>query len=190
MAAATLVKVNSRQAWRVAEATGKLRQIERQIIAIEKEIMLLIKTDPDLAGRFDILVSIPRVSALTAFVLLICRTRHTPSEPSGLARRSGTRHTAVRSMERSCLHPWRTCKCLACPIHGGTPRHALQSRSQSKIPPAKSRRKSTQGCHHAKAHRLQTRYSRNAENGWHPCLDQHEYSRSHTHKIVLDLSDL
>ncbi len=41
------------------------------MIAIEKEIMLLIKGDPDLAGRFDILVSIPGVSALTAFALLI-----------------------------------------------------------------------------------------------------------------------
>lgn len=51
--------------------TEQLKQIERQMIAIEKEIMLLIKTDPDLAGRFDILVSIPGISAVTAFALLI-----------------------------------------------------------------------------------------------------------------------
>lgn len=51
--------------------TEQLRQIERQMIAIEKEIMLLIKNDPDLAGRFDILVSIPGLSAVTAFALLI-----------------------------------------------------------------------------------------------------------------------
>ena len=51
--------------------TEQLKQIERQMIAIEKEIMLLIKADPDLAGRFDILVSIPGVSAVTAFALLI-----------------------------------------------------------------------------------------------------------------------
>ncbi|MBB5045271.1 IS110 family transposase [Shinella fusca] len=49
----------------------QLRQIERQIIAIEREIMLIIKHDPDLAGRFDILVSIPGVSTVTAFALLI-----------------------------------------------------------------------------------------------------------------------
>lgn len=51
--------------------TEQLKQIERQMIAIEKEIMLLVKVDPDLAGRFDILVSIPGVSAVTAFSLLI-----------------------------------------------------------------------------------------------------------------------
>lgn len=50
---------------------AQLRQIERQIAAIEKEIMALIKADPDLARRFDILVSIPGVSAVTAFALII-----------------------------------------------------------------------------------------------------------------------
>lgn len=49
----------------------QLRQIERQITAIETEIMALIKTDPDLARRFAILVSIPGVSAITAFALII-----------------------------------------------------------------------------------------------------------------------
>lgn len=49
----------------------QLRQIERQIAAIEKEIMALIKADPDLARRFAILVSIPGVSAITAFALII-----------------------------------------------------------------------------------------------------------------------
>lgn len=50
---------------------AQLRQIERQIAAIEAEIMTLIKADPDLAGRFDILVSIPGLCAITAFALLI-----------------------------------------------------------------------------------------------------------------------
>lgn len=49
----------------------QLRQIERQIAAIETEITAIIKADPDLARRFDILVSIPGVSAITAFALLI-----------------------------------------------------------------------------------------------------------------------
>ncbi len=49
----------------------QLRQIERQIAAIETEIMALIETQTDLASRFDILVSIPGVSAITAFALLI-----------------------------------------------------------------------------------------------------------------------
>ena len=49
----------------------QLRQIERQIGAIEAEIMALIRADPDLARRFDILVSVPGVSAITAFALII-----------------------------------------------------------------------------------------------------------------------
>jgi len=50
---------------------AQLRQIERQIAAIEAEIIALIKADPDLARRFAILVSIPGISAITAFALLI-----------------------------------------------------------------------------------------------------------------------
>ncbi|WFS26131.1 MULTISPECIES: transposase [Rhizobium] len=49
----------------------QLRQIERQMIAIEKEIMLLIRADQDRTERFDILVSIPSVSVITAYALLI-----------------------------------------------------------------------------------------------------------------------
>jgi transposase len=49
----------------------QIRQIERQMAAIDKEIMALIETAPELARRFDILVSIPGVSAITAFALLI-----------------------------------------------------------------------------------------------------------------------
>lgn len=49
----------------------QLRQVERQMAAIEKEIMALITADPDLARRLDILVSIPGISAITAFALLI-----------------------------------------------------------------------------------------------------------------------
>jgi transposase len=49
----------------------QLRQIECQIVATETEIMALIKAEPDLARRFDILVSIPGVSAITDFALII-----------------------------------------------------------------------------------------------------------------------
>jgi len=51
--------------------TEQLRQIERQMAAIEKEIMTLIKANAGLCERFDILVSIPGVSAITAFALII-----------------------------------------------------------------------------------------------------------------------
>lgn len=50
---------------------AQLRQIESQMAALEKEIMAIVETDPDLARRFAILVSIPGVSTVTAFALLI-----------------------------------------------------------------------------------------------------------------------
>ena len=50
---------------------AQLRQIERHIAAIEAEIMAIVKADPDLASRFAILVSIPGVSTITAFALII-----------------------------------------------------------------------------------------------------------------------
>jgi len=49
----------------------QLRQIDRQIEAIETEIRTLIISEPDLACRFEILVSIPGISQITAFALLI-----------------------------------------------------------------------------------------------------------------------
>ncbi|AYG64611.1 MULTISPECIES: transposase [unclassified Rhizobium] len=49
----------------------QLRQIERQMAAIEREIMMLIKDNLVLARRFESLISIPGISATTAFALLI-----------------------------------------------------------------------------------------------------------------------
>jgi len=50
---------------------AQLRQIQRQIAAIEKEILGRINANPDLERRFQILVSIPGVSTLTACAILI-----------------------------------------------------------------------------------------------------------------------
>ncbi|AVH45188.1 IS110 family transposase [Agrobacterium rhizogenes] len=49
----------------------RLRQIERQMKAVDEAIMSLIGADVSLKARFDILVSIPGVSQITAFTLLI-----------------------------------------------------------------------------------------------------------------------
>lgn len=51
--------------------TERLKHIERQLDAIEAEIESRIQADDDLARRFAILVSIPGVARLTAFVMLI-----------------------------------------------------------------------------------------------------------------------
>ncbi|WLS01542.1 transposase [Shinella oryzae] len=47
------------------------RQIERQIKAVDEAIMALVGADISLQTRFEILVSIPGVSQVTAFTLLI-----------------------------------------------------------------------------------------------------------------------
>jgi transposase len=53
------------------QSAQRLEQIERQMAAIEAEILKQIHTDADLSRRFAILASIPGVSAVTAFALLI-----------------------------------------------------------------------------------------------------------------------
>ncbi len=49
----------------------RLKQIERQIGAIEAVIMERLQADPDLARRLSILTSIPGISRITAFALII-----------------------------------------------------------------------------------------------------------------------
>jgi hypothetical protein len=55
-----------------AEAAGSVEAgVKRQITAIEATILEQVQADPDLAQRFAILTSIPGLSAITAFALLI-----------------------------------------------------------------------------------------------------------------------
>lgn len=49
----------------------RLEQIERQIAAIEAAMRDIVNANADLSARFDILTSIPGVSAITAFALLV-----------------------------------------------------------------------------------------------------------------------
>src|SRR5580658_8902160 len=49
----------------------RLDQIERQIAAVEAAMRDIVNADPDLSQRFAILTSIPGVSAITAFALLV-----------------------------------------------------------------------------------------------------------------------
>jgi transposase len=51
--------------------SDRLKQIERQMNDVDEAIMALIARDASLKARFDILVSIPGVSKITAFTLLI-----------------------------------------------------------------------------------------------------------------------
>lgn len=49
----------------------RLEQIERQIAALDAEILALIEADTELADRFAILTSIPGLAKITAFAMLI-----------------------------------------------------------------------------------------------------------------------
>src|SRR5277367_1520909 len=49
----------------------RLEQIDRQITTVEAAILQIVEADASLADRFAILISIPGVSTITAFALLI-----------------------------------------------------------------------------------------------------------------------
>ncbi|WP_031556283.1 IS110 family transposase [Parvularcula oceani] len=51
--------------------TQRLAQIERQLLKIDQAIMAMIKEDPTLKRRFEILMTIPGVANVTAFTMLI-----------------------------------------------------------------------------------------------------------------------
>ncbi len=55
----------------IDQAKARLLQIETQMKAIEAEIDTIIKGDPELAARRDILASIPGISSITATLLLV-----------------------------------------------------------------------------------------------------------------------
>jgi transposase len=52
-------------------AGQRLRQVERQIVAIDAELRALCRADAELKARLDILVSIPAIGEATALIMLI-----------------------------------------------------------------------------------------------------------------------
>jgi transposase len=54
-----------------AQFAARRGQIERQIAAIEKKLKDLRRADPDVQQRYEILLSIPGVGDVTAFVLIV-----------------------------------------------------------------------------------------------------------------------
>ncbi len=146
--------------------SDRLRQIEHQIRAVDEAIMDLIAEDRPLKARFDILVSIPGVSQVTAFTLIIempelgeldekPRSAVLPHEPP------------VRTMDRTRVHCWghrppRT-------LHASSCRMPLQPGPQGQIRSAQSRRKTTEGRdnrNHAKTRRARKRLA--PEKAWQP----------------------
>jgi transposase len=54
-----------------AQLATRLRQIDRQITAVEKKLKELRRADPDVQERYEILISIPGVGDVTAYVLIV-----------------------------------------------------------------------------------------------------------------------
>ena len=52
-------------------AEQRLRQVERQVAAIDAALRALCRADPDLKARFDILASIPGIGEATALTMLV-----------------------------------------------------------------------------------------------------------------------
>ena len=75
----------------------RLEQIKRHIAAIEAAIRKQLQADPDLAQRFAILTSIPGLSAITAFALLIEMPELGALEPGQAASLAGLAPMARQS---------------------------------------------------------------------------------------------
>jgi hypothetical protein len=60
----------------------RLEQIDRQTTTVEAAILQIVEADESLADRFAIRISIPGVSNITAFALLIAMPELGPSKPA------------------------------------------------------------------------------------------------------------
>ena len=85
----------------------RLQLIERQLAAIEAAMRDIVQADADLAARFAILISIPGVSAITAFALLVEMPELGTLEPGEAACLAGLAPIARQSgrWTRPILHP-------------------------------------------------------------------------------------
>ena len=53
------------------QAVARLKQIDRQVEAIDKACHQLVSAEPELARKFDLLISIPGIGEVTAIALLV-----------------------------------------------------------------------------------------------------------------------
>ena len=150
----------------------RLEQIERQMAAIEAAILEQIHADADLSRRFAILASIPGVSAVTAFALLIemPKTRRPRCRTGRESRRPRPGRPAVRPMDRTRLHPRRRSPSPSGRLHAGACRHPIQPGHEGNLRSPQSRRKAGKArshSRHAKAARPRKRPLK-ANRTWTP----------------------
>ena len=121
----------------------RLEQIDRQIATVEAAILQIVEADASLADRFDILTSIPGVSSITAFALMIAMPSRRPrGRPGRQPRRPGANRTTVRTLDRSLIHSRRSRRRPPSALHARPRRSSLQSGHEGQIRPPHPNRKS------------------------------------------------
>jgi transposase len=82
------------------QVKARLVLIDRQLAEIEAALLALIRSDADLARRFDILISIPGIATRSAFALLIDMPELGRLDGQSAASLSGTAPRARQSGQR------------------------------------------------------------------------------------------
>jgi transposase len=140
----------------------RLEQIDRQIATVEAAILQMIEANASLADRFAILTSIPGVSNITAFALLIAMPELGALEAGQAANlaRPGPDRPTVRPLDRPLIHSRRPCRRPPGPLHASPRRCPIQSGHEGQIPTphqARKARKSRLDRNHAKTPRPRKR---------------------------------
>jgi transposase len=165
---------------------ARLKQIEAQLVQVEQAITDHIAVDESLKARFDILVSIPGLSKITAFTLLIEMPEMGELDEKAVGKLSGpcSKRQAVRTMDRTCLHHRRTGHRPAGALHAGSRRHPFQSgpskpnTTLSGKPENLQKSPLQRSCENSWS--SQTHSCINSRNGHQNPLDQNGYSRRST----------
>ena len=105
----------------------RLRQIDRQIQAIDNRLRTLRGSDPDLTLRVDILTSIPGFAEPTANTLVVEAPELGASTfPGRQPRRSRPHRQRQRPDQSQAIHPRRTPASQTRPLYASPQRHPLQ----------------------------------------------------------------
>ncbi len=131
-------------------ANQRLRQVERQIAAIDAALRELCQADPELQARLDILLSIPAIGEATALTMLVEMPELGTIENKCVASLAGLAPMArdFRAAQRQALHPGRPCSPPPSPLHASPGCYPLQHRHEDEISGLHQRRKAAQGRHH------------------------------------------
>ena len=129
---------------------------------VEAAILQIIEADASLADRFAILTSIPGVSTITAFALLIAMPELGALEAGQAANLAGLAPIARQSgaLGRSLIHSRRARRRPASALHARPRRRTLQPRHEGQIRSPHRNRKAGKGRldrNHAKARRPRKR---------------------------------